>query len=139
MGADLGNPSALSDSRKGVGMRGLRALLFRLDGLFRNGRREQELIAEIDSHLQMHIEDNLRAGMGVAEARRQALIKLGGVEQTKEMVRERRGLPMIEVFLPDLPFGVRMLGKNTGFTLIPVLPLPLGIGSKFSVSRFMDF
>ena len=71
-------------------MRRLRALLFRLGGLFRKTRREKDLAAEMESHLAMHIEDNLRAGMSAAEARRQALMKLGGVEQTKENYRERR-------------------------------------------------
>ncbi len=120
-------------------MRRLRALLLRLAGLFRKDRRERELSAEMESHLQMHVEDNLRAGMSAAEARRQALIKLGGLEQTKEMLRERRGLPMIEVFLQDLRFAARMLGKNTGFTLIAVLTLALGIGVNVSVFSLMDF
>ena len=74
-------------------MRWLRAWLVRLGGLFGKERRERELTEEMESHLQMHIEDNLRAGMSAEEARRQALIKLGGVEPTKEIYRERRGLP----------------------------------------------
>ncbi len=64
-------------------MRKIRAWLLRFGGFLRKERRERDLAAEMDSHLQMHIEDNLRAGMCPAEARRQALMKLGGVEQTK--------------------------------------------------------
>src|SRR5258705_7059439 len=73
-------------------MRRLRTWLLRLGELFRKDARERELAAELDSHLQLHIEDNLRAGMTAAQARREALMKLGGVEQTKENYRERRGL-----------------------------------------------
>src|SRR5438132_1586661 len=94
-------------------MKWLRGFLFRLGGLFRRERRERELAAEMESHLQMHIEDNLRSGMSHGAARREALMKLGGVEQTKEMVRERRGLPMLEVLLQDVRFGMRRLWEPT--------------------------
>ena len=56
----------------------LRAWLVRLAGLFNKGRREREMAEELESHLRMHIDDNLRAGLDAAEARRRALIKLGG-------------------------------------------------------------
>ena len=88
-------------------MRYLRALITRLVELFRKPRRERELAAEMESHLQMHIDDNLRSGMTPDEARRDALLKLGGIEQTKENYRDQHGLPLVETLLQDLRFGLR--------------------------------
>ncbi len=77
-------------------MRWLRGLLFRLYDLFRKQHRDQDLAAEIAAHLSLHIDDNLRAGMTEQEARRDALMKLGGIAQTEQANRERRGLPLLE-------------------------------------------
>lgn len=119
-------------------MRQLWAWLSRLGGLLGKRRREQQFSAEIESHLQLHIDDNLRAGMSQAQARREALMKLGGIEQTKENYRERRGLPSLEVFLQDLRFGVRILRKNPGFAFVAVLTLALGIGVNTTVFTAFD-
>ncbi len=109
-------------------MREIRAWFLRLAGLFHKEQRDAELAAEIESHLQMHIEDNLRSGISPEEARRHAVIKLGGVESTKEDCRDRRGLPVLETLMQDLRFGFRSLRKNPGFSAMVIVTLALGIG-----------
>ncbi|HEU0092322.1 MAG TPA: permease prefix domain 1-containing protein, partial [Vicinamibacteria bacterium] len=82
-------------------MRRLRAFWLRATALFRRGRWERELDEGLASHLEMHVEDGIRSGLTPDEARRSALLKLGGVEQAKELYRDRRGLPLVDMIVQD--------------------------------------
>jgi predicted permease len=119
-------------------MRNLRAFWIRLRGLFGNRDRDADLQVELESHLQMHIEDNLRSGMTSKEARRRAAIQLGGIEQTKQAYRERATLPGLESLLQDLRYGLRMMARNPAFTAVAVITLAIGIGTTTTVFSWID-
>jgi len=119
-------------------MKRLRGFLSRLAGIVPRQRREQEFAEEIDGHLQMHIDDNLRAGMSPEEARRKAILTLGGVEMTKQAYREQSTIPLLETFMQDIRFAARQLRKNLGFTLTAVVTLALGMCASVALFAFVD-
>ena len=119
-------------------MNRLRALLVRIAAIFRGKRSEDEFAAELAAHLELHIAENLRAGMPRDEAQRQALLRLGGMQQTKEAFRERRGLPFLETSLRDLRYAGRVLRKNLGFSCIVIFTLALGIGANTAIFSVLE-
>jgi putative ABC transport system permease protein len=110
----------------------------RLRNLFRKGKLEHELDAELASHIELHTEENLRAGMTPEDARRAALLKLGGVEQTKESVRDISLVPWLDSLRRDAVYGLRQLAKNKITSTAAVLSLALAIGACTSAFRLID-
>ena len=102
-------------------------------------RMEREMETELRFHIDAFAEDLVERGVPREEALRRARIEFGGVERTKEECRDARGVTVIEGLVQDLRYGLRLLRKNPGFTLLAVLCLALGIGVNTSIFTVLDF
>jgi len=116
----------------------MREAMNRVRSFFEKRKRDSELDVEIATHLELAVEENMRQGIPGDEARRQALIRFGGVQQAKEREREARGLPWLDALLQDVRYTLRTLRRDRSFSLVAVLILGLGIGANIAVFSVVD-
>jgi len=116
----------------------LHIFVSRLWGFLRRHALDRQLDEELNFHLEMETEANRKRGMSPSEAACATKRAFGGAEQVKEIYRERRGLPMIELLLKDLQYGLRMIRRSPAFTAVAVLSLALGIGANTAIFTLID-
>lgn len=113
-------------------------LPMKLRALLRRRQLERELDDELRYHVERKTEENVANGLSPQEARRQALLDLGGIQQTKEACRDHRTLAFLDTLLQDLRFAARSLLTRPGFAIITTLTLALGIGATTAVFSVVD-
>lgn len=119
-------------------MRRLRAIWIRFGALFGRAGTGDEFDAEIESHIAEHTRDGVLSGLTETEARRQAVLRLGGAEQVRQAYRDRATLPVLENVARDARYALRGFRRNPVFALTAVLTLALGIGATTAVFSVVD-
>jgi len=110
----------------------------RLRSFFRPHQVDREMKEELREHLDQQIEENVAKGMSPEEARRTALLAIGGLAQIEQQCRDARGASLLEDLVQDLGYGFRQLCRNPGFSALAVLCLTLGIGANAAVFSWLE-
>ncbi len=116
----------------------IRILLSRCAALIHPQQRDADLDEEILAHIELATEENRKGGMPEEEARTAALRSFGGVTQTRERYRMKRGLPFLETLARDGRYALRQLRKSPGFTVTAILTLAVGIGGMTAVFSVVE-